>query len=157
LTFKDFQISKHFHMKFCHSSLIDLQNTKTQKLAKTSENNKAKGLTSVNLGVQIHNIWHSSSSTSTQVPRCFFVYPFLIVSSFALLNSVVTPSINRIGLLNNLKRARPMAKGFDQQCEIYFTVILLSVQPFVWCWLWLFISIVVFATWMSHMHLYMDT
>jgi len=23
-TFQDYQISKHFHMKFCHSSLIDL-------------------------------------------------------------------------------------------------------------------------------------
>jgi hypothetical protein len=47
-------------MNFCHSSLIDLQNIKTQKLTKASENNKAKGLTNVNQGVQIHNIWHSS-------------------------------------------------------------------------------------------------
>jgi hypothetical protein len=43
-----------------HSSLIVLQKQKTQKLTKTSENNKAKGLTSANQGVQIHNIWHSS-------------------------------------------------------------------------------------------------
>jgi hypothetical protein len=41
---------------FCHSSLIDLQNIGTQKLTKASENNKAKGLTNVNQGVQIHNI-----------------------------------------------------------------------------------------------------
>jgi hypothetical protein len=37
-----------FPHEICHSSLIDLQNTKTQKLTKTSENNKAKGLTNVN-------------------------------------------------------------------------------------------------------------
>jgi hypothetical protein len=49
-------------MNFCHSSLIDLQNIKTQKLTKASENNKAKGLTNVNQGVQIHNIWHSSET-----------------------------------------------------------------------------------------------
>lgn len=42
--------------------LIDLQNIKTQKLTKASENNKAKGLTSINQGVQIHNIWHSSNT-----------------------------------------------------------------------------------------------
>jgi lysophospholipid acyltransferase (LPLAT)-like uncharacterized protein len=29
-------------------------------LTKASENNKAKDLTNVNQGVQIHNIWHSS-------------------------------------------------------------------------------------------------
>jgi hypothetical protein len=45
-----------FLLKICHFSLNVLQNTKTQKLAKTSENNKAKGLTSVNQGVQIYNI-----------------------------------------------------------------------------------------------------
>jgi hypothetical protein len=39
---------------------LNLQNIKTQKLTKTSENNKANGLTYVNQGVQIHNIWHSS-------------------------------------------------------------------------------------------------
>jgi hypothetical protein len=61
-TFQDFRISKHFFMNFCHFSLIALQNTKTQKLTKSSENNKAKGLTNVNQGVQIHNIWHSSVS-----------------------------------------------------------------------------------------------
>jgi hypothetical protein len=40
-----------FPHEFCHSSLIDLQNIKTQKLTKASENNKAKGLTNVNQGV----------------------------------------------------------------------------------------------------------
>jgi len=45
-----------FPHEICHSSLIDLQNTKTQKLTKTSENNKAKGLTNANQRVQIHNI-----------------------------------------------------------------------------------------------------
>jgi hypothetical protein len=65
-TFEDFRISKHFHMKFCHSSLIDLQNTKTSQ---NIRNNKAKGLTSVNLGVQIHNIWHSS------IPNRVFSFP----------------------------------------------------------------------------------
>jgi hypothetical protein len=34
--------------------------TENTKLAKKLENNKAKGLTSANQGVQIHNIWHSS-------------------------------------------------------------------------------------------------
>jgi hypothetical protein len=52
-----------FLHEICHSSLIDLQTTKTQKLTKTSENNKAKGLTNANQGVQIHNIWHSSKLT----------------------------------------------------------------------------------------------
>jgi len=33
---------------------------KTQKLTKALENNRAKGLTNVNQGFQIHNIWHSS-------------------------------------------------------------------------------------------------
>jgi hypothetical protein len=46
----------------CHSSLIDLQNIKTQKLTKASENNKVKGLTNVNQGVQIYNIWYSSNT-----------------------------------------------------------------------------------------------
>jgi hypothetical protein len=50
-----------FPYEICHSSLIILQKQKTQKLTKTLENNKAKGLTSANQGVQIHNIWHSSS------------------------------------------------------------------------------------------------
>jgi hypothetical protein len=58
----DFFRTSEFSKKheFCHSSLINLQNIKTQKLTKASENNKAKGLTYVNQGVQIHNIWHSS-------------------------------------------------------------------------------------------------
>jgi hypothetical protein len=46
-------------MKF---SIPLLLTYKTQKLTKTSENNKAKGLTNVNQGVQIHNIWHSSQT-----------------------------------------------------------------------------------------------
>jgi hypothetical protein len=50
-----------FPYEICHSSLIVLQKQKTQKLTKTLENNKAKGLTSANQGVQIHNIWHSSN------------------------------------------------------------------------------------------------
>jgi hypothetical protein len=49
-----------FPYEIFHSSLIVLQKQKTQKLTKTLENNKAKGLTSANQGVQIHNIWHSS-------------------------------------------------------------------------------------------------
>jgi hypothetical protein len=53
----NFQLSSY---EICHSSLIVLQKQKTQKLTKTLENNKAKGLTSANQGVQIHNIWHSS-------------------------------------------------------------------------------------------------
>jgi hypothetical protein len=47
-------------MKFAIPLLLSLQKQKTQKLTKTLENNKAKGLTSANQGVQIHNIWHSS-------------------------------------------------------------------------------------------------
>jgi hypothetical protein len=53
----NFQLSSY---EICHSSLIVLQKQKTQKLIKTLENNKAKGLTSAIQGVQIHNIWHSS-------------------------------------------------------------------------------------------------
>lgn len=49
-----------FPYEICHSSLIVLHKQKTQKLTKTLENNKAKGLTNANQGVQIHNIWHSS-------------------------------------------------------------------------------------------------
>jgi len=37
-----------FPYEICHSSLIVLQRQKTQKLTKTLENNKAKGLTSAN-------------------------------------------------------------------------------------------------------------
>jgi hypothetical protein len=51
-----------FPYEICHSSLIVLHKQKTQKLTKTLENNKAKGLTSANQGVQIHNIWHSSNT-----------------------------------------------------------------------------------------------
>jgi hypothetical protein len=47
-------------MKFAIPLLLTYRNRKTQKLTKTSENNKAKGLTSAHQGVQIHNIWHSS-------------------------------------------------------------------------------------------------
>jgi hypothetical protein len=47
-------------MNFAIPLLLSLQKQKTQKLTKTLENNKAKGLTSANQGVQIHNIWHSS-------------------------------------------------------------------------------------------------
>jgi hypothetical protein len=46
-------------MKFAIPLLLTY---KTQKLTKTSENNKAKGLTNANQGVQIHNIWHSSTT-----------------------------------------------------------------------------------------------
>jgi hypothetical protein len=56
---QNFRIFQAIPHEFCHSSLINLQNIKTQKLTKTSENNKAEGLTYVNQGVQIHNIWHS--------------------------------------------------------------------------------------------------
>jgi hypothetical protein len=59
---QNFRIIQAIPHEFCHSSLIDLQNIKTQKLTKASENNKAKGLTNVNQGVQIYNIWHSSRS-----------------------------------------------------------------------------------------------
>jgi hypothetical protein len=58
---QNFRIFQAIPHEFCHSSLINLQNIKTQKLTKASENNKAKGLTYVNQGVQIHNIWHSST------------------------------------------------------------------------------------------------
>jgi len=57
---QNFRIFQAIPHEFRHSSLIDLQKIKTQKLTKASENNKAKGLTNVNQGVQIHNIWHSS-------------------------------------------------------------------------------------------------
>jgi triphosphoribosyl-dephospho-CoA synthetase len=57
---QNFRIFQAILHEFCHSSLINLQNIKTQKLTKALENNKAKGLTNVNQGVQIHNIWHSS-------------------------------------------------------------------------------------------------
>jgi len=53
---QNFRIFQAIPHEFCHSSLVDLQNIKIQKLTKASENNKAKGLTNVNQGVQIHNI-----------------------------------------------------------------------------------------------------
>jgi hypothetical protein len=59
---QNFRIFQAIPHEFCHSSLIDLQNIKIQKLTKASENNKAKGLTNVNQGVKIHNIWHSSNT-----------------------------------------------------------------------------------------------
>jgi hypothetical protein len=59
-TFQDLRISRYFLMKFVIPLLLTYRNRKIQKLTKTSENNKAKGLTSANQGVQIHNIWHSS-------------------------------------------------------------------------------------------------
>jgi hypothetical protein len=59
---QNFWIFQAIPHEFCHSSLINLQNMKTQKLTKASKNNKAKGLTYVNQGVQIHNIWHSSNT-----------------------------------------------------------------------------------------------
>jgi len=52
---QNFQIFQAIPHEFFHSSLINLQ-----KLTKASENNKAKGLTYVNQGVQINNICHSS-------------------------------------------------------------------------------------------------
>jgi hypothetical protein len=55
--FRSIEFSKQFHMNFAIPYLLTY---KTQKLTKASENNKAKGLTNVNQGVQIHNIWHSS-------------------------------------------------------------------------------------------------
>jgi hypothetical protein len=62
-TFQDLRISSHFLVKFAIPLLLTYRNRKTQKLTKTSENNKAKGLTSANQGVQIYNIWHSSGCT----------------------------------------------------------------------------------------------
>jgi hypothetical protein len=56
-----------FLYEICHSSLIVLQKQKTQKLVKTLENNKAKGLTNANQGVQIHHIWHSFSDNNWSV------------------------------------------------------------------------------------------
>jgi hypothetical protein len=68
----NFQLSSY---EICHSSLIVLQKQKTQKLTKTLENNKAKGLTSANQGVQIHDIWHSS--------ECADVYSFGVFNGSA--------------------------------------------------------------------------
>jgi len=46
---QNFLIFQAIPHEFCHSSLINLQNIKTQKLTKASENNKAKGLTYANM------------------------------------------------------------------------------------------------------------
>jgi hypothetical protein len=43
-----------------HFNVKDPQHKKTLKQAKSLENNKAKGLTNINYGVQINIIWHSS-------------------------------------------------------------------------------------------------
>jgi hypothetical protein len=53
---------------------------KTQKLA---ENNKAKGLTNVNQGVQIYNIWHLSSYTiSNHKEKHIWVWFMLALLSY---------------------------------------------------------------------------
>jgi hypothetical protein len=62
IDFPKFSNSMYFYLKFVISLLMSYKTQKTPKLAKTSENNKAKGLTSVNQGVQIYNIWHSSKT-----------------------------------------------------------------------------------------------
>jgi hypothetical protein len=49
-TFQDLRISRHFLMKFAIPLLLTYRNRKIEKLTKTSENNKAKGLTSANQG-----------------------------------------------------------------------------------------------------------
>ena len=49
----NFHLLQHFVGK-------DLQHKKTLKLAKTLENNKAKGITNINKGVQVNTILHSS-------------------------------------------------------------------------------------------------
>jgi len=81
-TLQDFLISKHFLMKFFIPLLLTYKtqkhkNTKTQKLTKTSENNKAKGLTNVNQGVQIHNICHSSQILLASVIYLFTLDCFI--------------------------------------------------------------------------------
>jgi hypothetical protein len=70
---QNFWIFQAIPHEFCHSSLINLQNIKTQKLTKASENNKAKGLTYVTQGVQIHNIWHSSTVISCCARTSFLI------------------------------------------------------------------------------------
>jgi len=85
--FRIFQAIQH---EFCHSSLINQQNIKTQKLTKASENNKAKGLTYVNQGVQIYNIWHSSllllslSTAHSYPPTPILIFFLLVVGVFRL-------------------------------------------------------------------------
>jgi len=75
-TFQDLRISRHFLMKFAIPLLLTYRNRKIQKLTKTSENNKAKGLTSANQGVQIHNIWHSSQFTPNGLAAFFLCRKF---------------------------------------------------------------------------------
>jgi hypothetical protein len=58
-SFSHFFVIFTLRPQFC---LNNLQNTKTPKLTKTLENNKAKGLANVNSGAQICNIWHSSNT-----------------------------------------------------------------------------------------------
>jgi hypothetical protein len=84
---QNFRIFQAIPHEFCHSSLIDLQNIKTQKLTKASENNRAKGLTNVNQWVQIHNIWHSSpcllvGRVQRTVDRFNFEHFVVYLSSF---------------------------------------------------------------------------
>jgi type I site-specific restriction endonuclease len=50
-TFQSLRISSYLLMKFAIPLLLSLQKQKTQKLTKTLENSKAKGLTSANQGV----------------------------------------------------------------------------------------------------------
>jgi hypothetical protein len=64
---QNFRIFQAIPHEFCHSSLT----YKTQKLSKASENNKAKGLTYVDQGVQIHNIWHSSNTPKLTFYKSF--------------------------------------------------------------------------------------
>jgi hypothetical protein len=80
----DFSGSPNFQAfphRFCHSSLIDLQNIKTQKLTKASLNNNAKCLTSANQWVQIHNIWHSSVTCLLVMGFLYWAKPFFIGQS----------------------------------------------------------------------------
>jgi hypothetical protein len=44
----NFQLFMYFHLKITIFLLMSYKNAKTPKLTKTSENNKAKGLTNVN-------------------------------------------------------------------------------------------------------------
>jgi len=44
----NFQLFMYFHLKITIFLLMSCKNAKTPKLIKTSENNKAKGLTNVN-------------------------------------------------------------------------------------------------------------
>jgi hypothetical protein len=85
-----------FPYEICHSSLIVLQKQKTQKLAKTLENNKAKGLTNANQGVQIHHIWHSSSS---EKPFLWIIRPDLVASDSVVLSPNFVTKTKERGVL----------------------------------------------------------